>query len=195
MISKNISSFVKSSFCDWPGKITSVIFVRNCNFRCPTCHNFELLETNDVIDFDYLINNFFQILKWINNLTISGGEPTIYEDLPDLVDFFNQFNFNIKVDSNGSRPEMIEKLLNDISLFSIDIKAPFWKYPEVTGYKINEESIKEKFSYIIDMAKSNPEKFQFRTTLIPSLTDEDISEIKSYFPPEFKIQFQNFKEN
>ncbi|MFW6311384.1 MAG: anaerobic ribonucleoside-triphosphate reductase activating protein [Nanoarchaeota archaeon] len=194
MISKNISSFVKTSFCDWPGKISSIIFVRNCNFRCPTCHNFELLETNETLEPEELFNKIFDNYRWINHLTISGGEPTIYNDLYDLVKFFNDNNFIVKVDSNGSRPDMIEKLMPITSLFSIDIKAPFYKYPEVTGYRIDEKTIKEKFEYIISLSKINPDQFQFRTTLVPSLTNEDIEEIKSYFPPDYQIQFQDYKE-
>lgn len=195
MISKNISSFIKTSFCDWPGKISSVIFVRGCNFRCPTCHNYELLNTKETINFDSLFKTIYNNRKWINNITISGGEPTIYNDLIDLVHLFYKNGFDVKVDTNASNPSIINDILPYVSLVSVDIKGPYNKYPELVGYKIEPESIKKNFEdFIIPFAKENPNKFQFRTTVVPSLTEEDILEIKSYFPPIFSIQFQDYQE-
>lgn len=195
MISTNISSFLKTSFCDWPGRMSSIIFVRGCNFRCPTCHNYELLETSETIDLEKTLEELKNNSKWIDHVTISGGEPTIYNDLDDLVYLLRKNGFKVKLDTNGSNPFVIYDLISIVSLFSIDIKGPFRKYPELTGYKIDEETIRRNFmEYIIPLAKNNPSKFQFRTTLVPSLKEEDISEIKSYFPPMFSIQFQDYQE-
>lgn len=195
MISENISSFIKTSFCDWPGKISSVIFVRGCNFRCPTCHNYELLDSKETINFDVLFENMKKNYKWIDHVTISGGEPTIYKDLDELVFLLYRNDFKVKIDTNGSNPHIIRDLIPFVSLFSIDIKGPFHKYPELSGYKISEKRIEENFNkFIIPTAVKHSENFQFRTTLVPSITEEDISEIKSYFPPIFSIQFQDYQE-
>lgn len=195
MVFEDISSFLKNSFCDWPGKVSSVIFLRGCNFRCPTCHNYELLTTTETIDFDEIFEKLKKNSKWIDHITISGGEPTIYKDLHELIYFLYKNNFNVKLDTNGSNPDMIYNVISYTTMFSIDIKGPYHKYPELTGYKISEERIKNNFNnHIIPLAKSSPEKFQFRTTLVPSLTEEDISEVKTYLPSSFSIQFQKYIE-
>ncbi len=194
MIFNKISSFVKSSFCDWPGEITSVIFLKGCNFRCPTCHNIELLDTNKIYDYDRILNHLIDNYDWINHVTISGGEPTIYRDLSLLIKDLYSKNFKIKLDSNGSNPDLIKEVIPYVSLFAIDIKSTYEKYYEASGYRIKETDVRSNFDKIFNLSRSHPNKFWFRTTLIPSLTNEDILKIKKYPPPNFSIHFQKFQE-
>jgi pyruvate formate lyase activating enzyme len=153
------------------------------------------LSNIETINFSDILEKLNKNKQWIDHITISGGEPTIYNDLFELVDLLNSNNFKVKVDSNASRPEMIKDLINYVEMFSIDIKGPYEKYPELTGFRITEEQIKENFeNNIFPLAKEYPHKFQFRTTLVPLLEHQDILKIQSYPPSSFKIQFQYYQE-
>lgn len=191
MVFDNISSLLKSSFIDWSGKICSVIFLRGCNFRCPTCHNYELIYTNQTIEFDYVLRTIKDQIKWIDGVNISGGEPTIYKDLPLLVKEIKKIGLDVKVDTNGSNPDMVDDLFSEVSLFAVDIKGPFEKYYYLTGESISSTEIEQKITRIINLSKHYPNKFYFRTTLVPSLTDEDLEIVKSYVYP-LNIHFQDY---
>lgn len=195
MMFGNIRAFVKNSFCDWPGKVTTVLFLGGCNFKCPTCHNYELIYKKDPeIDFKSITDHLENNLKWLDGIVISGGEPTIDSQIYDLTEFLSKNYLPVKLDSNGSNPVVIENLMDNVQKFSIDVKGPWNKYPELTGNCISKEKIKNCFDHIFFLAQRSPEKFEFRTTFVPQLTNDDLEVVKSYLPNQFTLKIQKYQE-
>jgi len=100
-----VKGFIETSFVDWPGKICSVIFFPKCNFRCCYCHNSELVlkhENLEDIDFDSILVRLSDQKKWIDGICISGGEPTLYSELPEVFSIIKKEGFQTKLDTNGN---------------------------------------------------------------------------------------------
>ena len=125
----HIKGFIPTSFLDWPGTICSVIFLGGCGFRCPACHNRNLvLEPRSLPDYpvEEILRSLDARGNWIDGITVTGGEPTIHKSLPNLLRIFRHRKLKIKLDTNGSNPEMLEALidLRLVDAVSMDIKAP-----------------------------------------------------------------------
>ncbi len=170
----NIKGFVPTSMVDWPGKIISVIFLPGCNFRCSFCHNPELIFGYDKME-DIKIEDIFDYLKkrkeWIDGVCITGGEPTLHKNLPDFINLLSHMGYKVKLDTNGTNPKMLKKLIkNDLLDFvAMDIKAPLEKYSETTNVEINKEDINES----IDILKNGKINYEFRTTIVPDFIGEE----------------------
>lgn len=175
---KNIKGLLETSFVDWPGKICAVMFLANCNFRCPFCHNHPLvLDYNSLesIDFEAIINRLARLKKWLGGVCISGGEPTLNHDLPAALKRLKQEGWAIKLDTNGSRPAVLEQLLADrlLDMVSMDVKAPLVteKYNRCAGTKVNLEHIKASISLLHESGIPH----EFRMTILPLFhTETDI---------------------
>jgi pyruvate formate lyase activating enzyme len=186
--------FQKNSLIDFPGKISSVIFTKGCNFKCPYCHNPELIsfeKDNSVID----INEFFLFLKsrknFIDAVVITGGEPTLQNDLYEFAQKIKELGFLIKLDTNGSRPKILEKLLKEkiIDLVAMDIKTPFNNYINLTSEKNIEENLRQSVDLIIN---SNSD-YYFRTTCAkPFVTKENFLKIIKEIKGAKKYVLQKF---
>jgi pyruvate formate lyase activating enzyme len=193
-----ICGFEKMSMVDYDGKICSTIFLGKCNFRCPFCHNSSLVENyNNVDKFD-----FNEILNYLNKrkgvveaVCITGGEPTLYKDLKEMIIEIKKLGLFVKLDTNGSNPDVIKDLVNNklIDYIAMDIKNSFSKYIITTGiYNINIEKIKESINFIMN---SNID-YEFRTTLVKELHSlEDIYEIKDMIKGAKKYFLQCFIDN
>ncbi len=194
-----IKGFQSVSLCDWPGKISCVIFIGGCNLRCPTCHNKLLVEHPErlpSIPKRELLAYLKKRKLWLDGIVISGGEPTII-DLKHLIkDLKKEVDLPIKIDTNGLIPEVIEELLKEelVDLVAVDLKGPWSKYPQLTGGKCDPEKAKAKLSKIFALAHKQPSKFLFRCTKVPMLDDKDFLIIKSYLPKGFKLKFQEYRE-
>ncbi len=179
------------SLIDFPHTPAIVFWVEGCNFRCPTCHNWDIAHKPPAKENNwkkYIKNVLNKTKDWVDGVVISGGEPTIYEyNLIDCCFWLKTYyDLQICIHTNGSNSWVVEDLLKtvEVDFFCVDIKAPLEKYNEVIGvanYKINYQ-----IEYILDLAKRYPDKFLFRTTKVPVLTDEDIQKIKSYIPEGVK---------
>jgi len=174
-----IGGFQKVSLIDYPGKICAIIFTQGCNFRCPYCHNPELINLSDSQN---LINEeevllFLKMRKGkLDAVVITGGEPTLQQDLIEFLRKIREMGYLIKLDTNGSYPELIEKIikLKIVNYLTMDVKAPLEKYREITNSKVNPDIIKKSIESIM---KSGSD-YEFRTTLVKSqLNKEDIIEI------------------
>ncbi|MCL3780161.1 anaerobic ribonucleoside-triphosphate reductase activating protein [Prolixibacteraceae bacterium JC049] len=165
----NISGFVKSSLIDYPGYISSVIFTQGCNFKCPFCHNPDLIPMQttscypESVIFDYLD----RYRKMIDAVVISGGEPCLQADLIDFCTLLKEKGFKIKLDTNGAFPIVVQKLIarNLVDYIAMDIKAPLNQqdYSELIGCKKTPlESIKQTIQTIIDSSIHH----EFRSTII-----------------------------
>ncbi len=171
-----VSGIIDFSTIDYPKKSSSVIFLSGCNMKCKYCHNLHFISNNRYnLSVDEVINkiDFF----FTDAVVISGGEPTLQSEVIDLAKKIKSLGFPIKIDTNGTNPEIIEKLIKDnlVDYVALDVKCKFDKYPELTNYK---GDIKNKILKIINMCKDNNIFIECRTTFIPKFMDEtDIIEI------------------
>jgi pyruvate formate lyase activating enzyme len=178
-----IKGYTDVSFADWDGKISSVIFLPNCNFRCPFCHNLNLVinpEKLDTIALEYLNDQLDRKRGWIDGVCITGGEPTLHSDLPELCSQLKKMGFLVKVDTNGSNPHILKDLIRNkkIDYIAMDVKAPLTveKYSNAIGVK--PEKMLENVKESVEILLASNMDYEFRTTVVPSLNYvEDIEQI------------------
>ena len=193
-----IGGFLKQSLIDYPGKICSVVFTIGCNFRCPYCHNSDLvlpgratqIPEKEVLD--YLQKN----RKYIDAVTITGGEPTIQPDLEEFVRKLKKLGFLVKLDTNGTNPETVGKLIASglVDYVAMDVKAPLdlEKQNKSTGGKLTEQTL-QKIKETISLLKKAKIKREFRTTVVPTIhTLDDIARICNQFQGEQTYTLQQF---
>lgn len=176
-----IGGFQKVSLIDYPDKIASTIFTIGCNFRCPFCHNPELVKgTAEEISSDDIFSYLKQKKHFLDAVVICGGEPTIFQDLPDFCKKLKELGFFIKIDTNGTNPEMLQELIDKklIDYVAMDIKTSLTeqRYKEASGINAGIEKIKESVDIIKQL-----ENYEFRTTCVPEIvTEQDLLNIASY---------------
>ncbi len=174
-----IGGFQRFSLIDYPGKICAIVFTQGCNFRCPYCHNPELVDMKRAIGFipEEEILSFLKKRRGrLDAVEITGGEPTLQPDLLDFLKAIKDMGYLIKLDSNGTHPDMLEQIIykNLVDYLAMDVKAPLEKYEEIVNVKVDTEKIK----YSIDLIKNSRLNYEFRTTVVKSLlSKEDIIEI------------------
>lgn len=179
-----IGGIQKFSLIDYPGKISAVVFLVGCNFRCGFCHNPELVLPELLINQPKISEkDFFDFLSArrgkLDGVCITGGEPTIWQDLPEFVEKIKKLGFLVKFDTNGSNPKMVKKLidLNLIDYFAVDIKNSLEKYEKTVNVKIEAKKIAKTLKTIV--LAGIP--LELRTTAVPGLiTCEDFAKIKKW---------------
>lgn len=192
-----IGGLQKSSLIDYPEKISAVIFTQGCNFRCPYCHNPELIEQNPntVIDESEVIKFLTTRIGKLDGVVITGGEPTLNKDLPEFIKKIKDLGFAIKLDTNGTNPKMLEKLIQEklIDYFAMDIKAPLDKYSEVTCSKVNTDDILKSIEILKNSQICHNFDYEFRTTVVKSqLMLEDFEKISDLIKGTKKYYLQKF---
>ncbi|MDD3345679.1 MAG: anaerobic ribonucleoside-triphosphate reductase activating protein [Candidatus Omnitrophica bacterium] len=163
-----IGGFVKSSLVDYPGKVCAVIFTQGCNFRCPYCHNPQLVYPElftEPLDFEQVIAFLEKRKGLLEGVVFCGGEPTFQEDLPDAVRRVRSLGYAVKLDTNGSRPDILAEVLPCLDYIAMDIKAHFgaW-YNTASGVTVDMYEIAR--SMLLIRASGLP--YEFRTTLHPA---------------------------
>jgi pyruvate formate lyase activating enzyme len=188
----NIGGLEKFSLIDYPGKISAVIFTQGCNFRCPYCHNPELLSiSKGIINEESVLFFLEKRKKQLEAVVITGGEPTLQSDLIPYLTKIKQMGYLIKLDTNGSDPEIIKKIteLNLVDYVAMDIKASLDKYSEVVGVKVNKENILKSINLLI---QDNID-YEFRTTITQEqLNNFDIEEIGKLLKGSKKYVLQKY---
>ena len=172
-----IGGLQKTTLIDYPGKIACTVFTVGCNFRCPYCHNKDLLSPalfkKAKIE-EISQKDFFDFLKKrksiLDGVCITGGEPTVHNDLPEFIGKMKQLGYSVKLDSNGSNPEMLEKLIKKklIDYIAMDLKGPFDEYKKFIGTKISKMSILRSMDILVQSGLP----YEFRTTVVPGLHDK-----------------------
>jgi pyruvate formate lyase activating enzyme len=160
---------------DFAGHLAAVFFLSGCNFRCGFCHNPDLMRRKQKgIPWDRLESACRRFREeWVDAAAISGGEPTLEDELPGLIGFFRRFGWAVKLDTNGSRPDVLRACLPLLDYVAMDIKAGLSKYPEMCGFA-DEAKIRES----VDLIKTSAKDYEFRTTVVESFhTDEQMKEI------------------
>jgi len=172
--------FQKTSLIEYPGKIVSVVFTAGCNFRCPFCQNPELVLSPDSLpstSSKEVVNYLISKKKWLDGLSITGGEPMIHQALSDFIGKVKEEGFLVGVETNGTNPQMLKDLIADklIDYVALDIKAPLvWEiYKRAAG--INDEDlfrkVKESVEVLLEL-KSDID-YELRTTVVPGLIEEE----------------------
>ena len=176
-----IKEFIPVSFIDYPGKVAAVIWTPGCNFRCPFCYNVGLvLNQSSLPSFSETeILNYLQKEKdFLDGLVVTGGEPTLQPDLIDFLIKVKDKNLPVKLDTNGSQPEILRKLINQglVAYVALDIKAPLQpeKYGQVSGVDVVSRSrFLSKVITTIDLLADSGVEYELRTTIAPDLLSED----------------------
>jgi len=191
--------FQKTSLIEYPGKIVSVAFVGGCNFRCPFCQNPDLISSFEdlpSIPEEEVIRYLVSKKKWLDGLSITGGEPTLYEDLPNFTRRVREEGFLVEIETNGTNPKMIRNLIEDdtVSYIALDVKAPLvWeKYKRAAGIedKILFEKVKETVGILLESSAD----YEFRTTVVPGLSSEvDIMDIATQIRGAKRYVLQQFR--
>ncbi len=168
-----IKGLEKFSPKDFPGVISATVFLGSCNFRCPYCHNSELvLDPEHLPNFpgDYFTDFLDSRKDWLEGICITGGEPLLHQDLADLCSLLKDRKLLVKLDTNGSFPTRLKALIgkNLVDSIAMDIKAPLEKYEEVARAAVNTKNIRKS----IDIIMNSGLDYVFRTTVVPGLIDE-----------------------
>lgn len=192
-----VRGFQSYSFCDWPAKISCVVFLGSCNLSCPTCHNYQLAwkpETLPRIPREEIFAYLDRQKEWLEGIVISGGEPTCTPHLDSFLQELAGFGLPIKLDTNGLRPQIVKELLQQglVQMLAVDLKGPWHKYPVLTGNKCTPEQARNSLEAIMDMAVNSDCEFVFRCTKVPELSPEDIEEAKSLLPANKKLVLQDY---
>ncbi|HOJ49850.1 MAG TPA: anaerobic ribonucleoside-triphosphate reductase activating protein [Spirochaetota bacterium] len=192
-----IAGIIGLSLIDYPDTLAGIIFLAGCNFRCPYCHNMNIvenIENLEMLEPEFVINEFKRRKKLLDGIVITGGEPTIYKNLPIFIKKIKEIGYKIKLDTNGYIPQIIKEIIekNLVDFISMDIKSSFdsQKYSRAAGVKVDIDKILES----INIIKESNINYEFRTTIINEYVDlEDIKNIARYINPvkNYYIQTAN----
>ena len=188
-------SINKLTLLDYPEKVACVLYTPSCNFMCPYCHNWETLieEHLSPLSFDDILSFLRKRQGVMDGVVISGGEPTLMDDLPEKIKKIKELGYLVKLDTNGSNPEMLRELIDEklIDYVAMDIKHAFSKYYDVIiNRSINLDDLKES----IEILMENKIDFEFRITLIKEYHDTDsIYEIGKLLEGSKKLFLQQYK--
>jgi len=189
-----VKGFIETSFIDWKTQLASVLFSGGCNFRCPFCHNRSLVlspQSMEDIPFDYILGRLRKFRQWIERAVISGGEPTMHKGLFGAVETLKEQGFKVKLDTNGSRPEVIRSLVEAglIDYIAMDVKGPLRAYERWCGCSVDRKKIRESIDFILEGRVD----YEFRMTLVPFLhREEDACQAAREIKPARRFFLQQF---
>lgn len=204
-----IAGLQKTSLLDYPGKVSAILFTQGCNFRCPFCYNPNLvthISKKDIISEKKIFDFLAKRQKTLDAVVITGGEPTLHDDLPEFIQRIKKLGFLVKLDTNGTNPKMLKELIKSklIDYIAMDVKAPLLKYSKVVNMKVKALKIRKSIKLI--MASGLP--YEFRSTIMPALhSDKDLIKMaklikgaRAYYLQKFiptgslnNQEFNNFK--
>lgn len=192
-MSFKLAGLQKTTFIDYPDKIACIVFTQGCNFRCGYCHNPELFENKEPV---LSVPAFFEFLNKrkgkLDGVVITGGEPTLHgKDLVEFIKEVKSLGFLVKLDTNGTHPDVLQELFNKnlLDYIAMDIKAPLAKYKDITRVDIDTDIIKKS----IDMIMNSGVDYEFRTTIVKSqLSVEDLRQIGELIQGAKRYYMQKF---
>jgi len=168
-----ISGVQKTTFIDYPGKIASTLFLAGCNFRCPFCHNRNLVLNEkwlEQISPKEVLSFLKERKKYLEGVCITGGEPLIYNDLPKFTAEIKKLGYEVKLDTNGTNPRMLGELYDKklLDYVALDVKSSLDQYDRASGVEVDTGKIKKS----IDMIMDSGVPYEFRSTILPRFHDE-----------------------
>lgn len=155
---------------DWPGRVSATLFLSGCSLRCPYCQSASLrTPTADPMDWDRIVDHIEAKRSWLDGVVVTGGEPTEDPDLPSLLAALAEVDVPVKLDTNGTRPEVLRHLLSEglVAFVALDVKAVPSRYGEVAAQRAAASLVAESVETII---RSGVEH-EFRTTVYPGAVD------------------------
>jgi pyruvate formate lyase activating enzyme len=203
-----IGGLQKLTLVDYPGKIAATVFLTGCNFKCGFCHNAGLVDVEKIKKQPEISEKeFFDFLDskvgLIDGICITGGEPTINSDLIDFIKKIKEKGFLVKLDTNGSNPEMLRKIIREklVDFIAMDIKTSIdvksqnpisnaQNYGKATGVSVDIDKIKRS----VEIIKNSGIDYEFRTTVVPGVVEEkDIEKIGQWLQGAKKFALQQFR--
>lgn len=190
-----IKGLLKTSISDYPGHIAAVVFVGGCNFRCPYCHNPDLvLRPPSLPDIEVgdVMRSLVERRGFVDGVVITGGEPTLQTDLADFVRALQALGLAVKLDTNGYRPQVLRQLLRErlLDYVAMDVKGSWEKYPLAAGCQVDTRRIEDSIQLLL----SSEVEYEFRTTVIPTMvTVEDIAAIARSIAGSRRYFLQQFR--
>jgi pyruvate formate lyase activating enzyme len=175
----HIKALLPASVIEYPGHIADVLYVGACNFRCPFCHNVDLvLRPEQLPDLDEarLLQQLRPRVGFVDALVISGGEPTLQPDLLSFLSEMRQTGLKIKLDTNGYRPDVLTQCLERglLDYVAMDIKSSLGKYEQAAGVPVAVDRVQQSILLVLQASIDS----EFRTTVVPGLVDsEDVRAI------------------
>jgi pyruvate formate lyase activating enzyme len=187
-----IGGLQKTTLIDYPGKIGAIVFTMGCNFRCPYCHNPELVdETAGRIEEDVVLAFLEKRKGLLEAVTVTGGEPTVHDDLIPFMQKLKAVGYLVKLDSNGTHPDVLRTAIREkcVDYIAMDMKSPLQTYGGTVARPVDIEKIRESITLLIE----DTVDYEFRTTVVKSLLSpedirsigEDIRGAKRYFLQKF----------
>lgn len=193
-----IKGLIETSFLDWKGCLSSVVFLGGCNFRCPFCHNRDLVLnhiTMEDLPLEYIIATLRKYKDWVDKVVVTGGEPTIHMNLFGFIGRLKEEGVRVKLDTNGSNPSLLKGLVHDglVDYIAMDVKGPLDRYSRSCGINVDTRRIRDSIAFILEGAV----EYEFRMTVVPFLhREEDVYSVaytvqnaKRFFIQEFKPNF------
>ncbi|MBU2577525.1 anaerobic ribonucleoside-triphosphate reductase activating protein [Patescibacteria group bacterium] len=176
-----IAGYLKTSLIEWPGLISSVVFTPGCNFRCPFCHNPELINLSGkskLLKEEEIISDLEKRKQWVDAVAITGGEPTLQKDLPEFLKKLKKMGYQIMVETNGSKPEVLKTLFKEslVDFIGMDLKGNFEDYDKYAGIqdsKLEIRNLNSKLKNSIEEIIKSGLKYELRTTVVPGLHTKD----------------------
>lgn len=167
-----ITGLQKMTLLDFPGKVACTVFLGGCNFRCPFCHNSQMLDGNAERFMEE--EEFFRFLEkrqgLLDGVCVTGGEPTLQPDLPEFLERIRALGYQVKLDTNGYRPEVLKAVVEQglVDYVAMDIKNAPERYEQTVGIPLDVEKIQQSILYLV----SEKVDYEFRTTVVEPLHDE-----------------------
>ena len=201
-----IGGLEKMTLIDYPGQLAAIVFTKGCNFRCHFCYNPLLVwpdRETDEKKYEKTYppiseDEFFLFLESrkgkLDGIVITGGEPTLHNDLPEFIQKIRAMGYNIKLDTNGTNSVALKNLLDQklIDYIAMDLKAPYDKYEKVVGIKVNCQELEKSVKIIIESGLPH----EFRTTVVPGLHElSDFSKMGEIIAGADAWYLQKFKSD
>ena len=193
-----IGGLLKNSMIDYPGKLSCGIFLSGCNFDCPYCHNPDLVKDCSGRSAEFDPANIYRFIEnrqgFLDGVVISGGEPTLQEDLFELCRRIKNMGFPVKLDTNGSRPRVIKRLIDEglVDYIAMDLKTDPRSYATYIKANCNISAILSSIDIIMESAIA----YEFRTTCVkPIVTPKIIENISRLIEGASLYALQRFHES
>ncbi|MGD0235020.1 MAG: anaerobic ribonucleoside-triphosphate reductase activating protein [Syntrophorhabdales bacterium] len=190
-----IKGLIETSFIDWPGFMAAVLFTGGCNFRCPFCHNPDLVVNSTslpTMPFPSVLRRLKARQDWVDRVVITGGEPTIHKTLPRTIEGLKEAGFHLKLDTNGSYPEMVRSLVEQslVDFVAMDVKGPLAGYGRFCGINTDNANVRETISFLLE----GKVPYLFRMTVVPVLhREEDVLRVAESLRGAARFVLQEFR--
>jgi len=193
-----IAGFLKTTLLDWEGKVACTIYLAGCDLRCPYCHNRDMVLRPDeleALDIEPILDYIGENSDFLDGVVVSGGEPLLNADLKDLLKRLRSMGMMIKIDTNGTHPDMLDDIVGAglADMVAMDIKAPLdERYEIAAGTSVNVENIRKSIRIIISSGIDH----EFRTTVAPVFIKEaDIEDICKAIKGSKRYRLHQFRPN